>query len=144
MTDLDIIKQIEKELNIKLEKLDGMKFGSEGYTLNQNGQVTGLGFWECNIKNLNRIISSLKALTNLTNLQLIRSQLRDISPLNVVHLLKGLILLDGGDYAGAGYAELFKGTEMVDALLVSVPRLTVVYLALHHHFYDGDGDIVCS
>ena len=70
MTDLDIIKQIEKQLNVKLEKLDKIEFGSKGYALNQNGQVTGLGLHKCDIKNLNRIISPLKALTNLMVLNL--------------------------------------------------------------------------
>ena len=68
MTDLDIIKQIEKELNVKLEKLDEIKWNSKGYTLNQHGQVSGLGLYECKIKNLNDIISQLKGLTNLTEL----------------------------------------------------------------------------
>jgi len=80
MTDLDIIKQIEKELNIKLEKLDEIP-EEKGYTLNQNGQVTGLGLYNCKIKNLNRIISPLKELTNLTELHLRDNQLSDISPL---------------------------------------------------------------
>jgi len=86
MTDLDIIKQIEKELNIKLEKLDEIEFSSKGYTLNQNGQVTGLGLYECEIKNLNRIISLLKALSNLTELNLWDNQLSDISPLKDLNL----------------------------------------------------------
>jgi internalin A len=81
MTDLDIIKQIEKELNIKLEKLDKIEWGSRGYTLNQNGQVTGLGLFGCKINNLNRIISPLKELINLMTLDLRDKQLSDISPL---------------------------------------------------------------
>lgn len=42
MTDLEIIKQIEKELNVKLEKCNKIEWNRKGYTLNQNGQVTGL------------------------------------------------------------------------------------------------------
>ena len=45
MTDLDIIKQIEKELNVKLEKLKEIEWKSKGYTLNQNWKVTGLGLY---------------------------------------------------------------------------------------------------
>ena len=48
MTDLDIIKQIEQELNVKLEKVYRIGYG-KGYTLNQNGQVTGLGLSYCKI-----------------------------------------------------------------------------------------------
>ncbi len=33
MTDLEIIKQIEKELNVKLERLDQIKINSRGYIL---------------------------------------------------------------------------------------------------------------
>jgi len=82
MTDLDIVKNIEKELNVKLEKLDKIEWwGRNGYTLNQNGQVTGLVLHSCEIKNLNRIISLLKELKNLTKLSLGRNELSDISPL---------------------------------------------------------------
>jgi len=68
MTDLDIIKQIEKELNEKLLNLKNIVQNIKCYTLNQIGQVTGLGLYNCKIENLNRIISPLKALTNLTKL----------------------------------------------------------------------------
>jgi len=61
MTDLEIIKQIKKEVNITY------------YSLNQNDQVIGLDLHYCIIKNLNSIISLLKALTNLTGLNLSRS-----------------------------------------------------------------------
>jgi GTPase SAR1 family protein len=81
MTDLEIIGQIEKELNVKLEKLDEIKWNNKGYTLNQNGQVTGLGLYRFEIANLNRIISPLKELTSLTQLDLHNNQLSDISPL---------------------------------------------------------------
>lgn len=42
MTDLDIIKKIENELSIELEQSRKIEWSSKGYTLNQNGQVTGL------------------------------------------------------------------------------------------------------
>ena len=92
MTDLDIIKQIEKELNVKLKKLDEIEWDSKGYTLNQNGQVTNLGLYECEIKNLNRIISPLKELTNLMDLNLRNNQLSDISPLRELTKLTSLRL----------------------------------------------------
>jgi internalin A len=92
MTDLDIIKQIEKELNVELKKLNKIVANSIGYTLNQNGQVTGLGLYECEIKNLNRIISPLKELKNLTKLTLSDNQLRDISPLKELTNLTSLDL----------------------------------------------------
>jgi hypothetical protein len=93
MSDLKFIKQIEKELNIKLEKLDEISWTSKGYTLNQNGQVIGLGLCDCKIVNLNRIISPLKELTSLTQLYLPSNQLSDISPLKELINLKKLWLL---------------------------------------------------
>ena len=83
MTDLDIIKQIEKELDVKLDKKDEIEH-SKGYTLNENGQVTGLGLSHYELKNLNRVISLLKELTNLTELNLVENQISDISPLKAM------------------------------------------------------------
>jgi small GTP-binding protein len=79
MSELDIIKQIEEILNVKLEKLSEFKWNSKGYILNRNREVTGLGLSDCKIRNLNRIISPLKDLTNLTGLHLSSNQLSDIS-----------------------------------------------------------------
>ncbi len=50
MTDLDIIKQIEKALNVKLEKLEKIEWDSKGYTINQNKQVIGLILSHCKYK----------------------------------------------------------------------------------------------
>ena len=52
MTDLKIIKQIEKTLKIKLPKHDNIKF-AKGYTINQNGQVLGLGLFNTKTATLN-------------------------------------------------------------------------------------------
>jgi Leucine-rich repeat (LRR) protein/GTPase SAR1 family protein len=84
MTDLEIIRQIEKKLDVKLNKLDKIEWDSKGYTLNQEGQVTGLGLYECKIENLNRIISALSALTNLTQLYFNSNQVSDISTLSAL------------------------------------------------------------
>ena len=53
MTDLDIIKQIEEELKEILVKLNEIERWRKGYTLNQNGQVSGLSLYNCRIKDLN-------------------------------------------------------------------------------------------
>jgi len=51
MSDLDTIKQIEKELDVKLSEVDEeIRYSQEGYTLNQERQVTGLGLDSCKIK----------------------------------------------------------------------------------------------
>jgi len=92
MSDLDIIKKIEKELNVKLMELDEIKWDSKGYTLNRKMEVTGLGLYECEIKDIGRIISPLKDLTNLATLDLERNKLIDISPLKDMTKLTILIL----------------------------------------------------
>ena len=91
MSDLDIIKQIEKELNIKFEKLEDINYG-RGYTLNQNGQVTGINLSSYAIKNLNRIVSPLKGLRNLKDLSLGDNKLSDISSLKDLKALRRLWL----------------------------------------------------
>ena len=66
MKDLDVIKQVEKKLNIKLKKLD-IPFDFDfnvGYTLNPNGQVNGLMLSGCELKNLNSIIYSTTSIQN--------------------------------------------------------------------------------
>ncbi|PKK82129.1 MAG: hypothetical protein CVT49_15375, partial [candidate division Zixibacteria bacterium HGW-Zixibacteria-1] len=91
MSDLGIIKQIEKELKIKLERLVKVEWNSKGYTLDEKGKVTGLGFYVCKIKNLKRIITPLKELTNLTTLDLYYNQISELAPLKE---LKKLTTLD--------------------------------------------------
>jgi len=49
MSDPDIIEQIGKELKVELRKVDGVEY-VKGYTLNQNGQVAGLGLDNCEAK----------------------------------------------------------------------------------------------
>ncbi|MCP4348338.1 MAG: TIR domain-containing protein [Desulfobacterales bacterium] len=94
MSDLDIIRQIEKELNATLNKLDEIEWNSRGYILNSGGQVTGLGLYDCDIGNLNSIISLLNALGNLTQLYLYANQISDISPLSALGYLTQLDLSD--------------------------------------------------
>jgi GTPase SAR1 family protein len=94
MSDLDIIKKIEKILNLKLGRLDAIGYYSKGYTLNQNVEVIGLGLYRCKIKNLNCIISLLKDLTNLTELNLRGNQIGDISQLKGLKKLRKLFLSD--------------------------------------------------
>ena len=92
MNDLDIIKQIEKELDIELKQLDTIAWNSKGYTVNESEQVTGLGLYQCNIENLRRIIFLLGDLSHLTSLNLTDNQISDLSPLNQFSNLTALYL----------------------------------------------------
>jgi internalin A len=81
MTDLEFINQIERALDVKLEKLNVIEGLSQGYILNLNGRVTGISLSRCKVGNLNRIVGILKELANLTQLGLSVNQLIDINPL---------------------------------------------------------------
>ncbi len=81
MSDIEIIRQIEKELNLRLKSLKTIDRDSEGYTLNQNEQVTGLSLYFCNFKALEKIISHLKNFKSLTTLELSGNKISDISHL---------------------------------------------------------------
>jgi Leucine-rich repeat (LRR) protein len=113
MTDLEFIKEIEKELKIRLVELDKIEWNSKGY-ISEDGKITGLSLYECEITqlapmipwlkslanltvlnlNANSIndISLLRDLTNLTNLNLSWNQLGDITPLQELRNLKQLYL----------------------------------------------------
>jgi small GTP-binding protein len=89
MKDLDIIKQIGKELNVRVERLDELSWNNTGYIINYNGAI-GLYLQDCNIIDLKRIISLLKDLKKLTELNLYDNKLIDISPLKDLKNLRSL------------------------------------------------------
>ena len=73
MTDLQIIKQIEKQLNIKLKKVEVSKMNQNSFVID-NGVVTHLDLSWNNISD----ISFLKDLKNLTELDLSGNEILDI------------------------------------------------------------------
>ncbi len=79
MTDIEIVKQIEKEINIPLQQVSKIEWSTAGYTLNNKGHVAGLGLFRCKLNSLNRIIRPLKMLKCLTILELDSNQISDIS-----------------------------------------------------------------
>jgi len=136
MTDLDIIKKIEKELKVKLKRLDKIESESQGYILKSDGQIIGLGLSKCEINNLNRIISPLSALTNLTLLDLSDNQLRNISPLSKLTNLTTLYLYHNQTsdisplYALTNLTELgLSGNQLTDiSSLSALTNLTTLNL----------------
>ncbi|PKP58263.1 MAG: hypothetical protein CVT88_07580, partial [Candidatus Altiarchaeales archaeon HGW-Altiarchaeales-1] len=80
-TDLEIIKQLGKQLNIELKQLkeiDFRKFQYEkGYILDENKNIIGLCLNDTNISD----ISVLGNLKNLTQLDLWNNNISDISVL---------------------------------------------------------------
>jgi Leucine-rich repeat (LRR) protein/GTPase SAR1 family protein len=92
MSDLDIIKQIEKTLNVKLKEVKIIEWESQCYVLNQNGEVSALGLDDCNIINLKSIIYLLKDLKYLSELDLRKNELENISHLKELMNLTSLNL----------------------------------------------------
>jgi len=88
MTDEQILKKLEKQLNIKFEKVNEITLFDEtpSYVIN-NGNVTSLGINYIIIEDLNLIAR----LVNLKKLSLINNQIKDISELQN---LKNITKLD--------------------------------------------------
>ena len=65
-TDLEIIRQLEQEIGVKLEELKEGNWGdSVGYQLDDQQRVVVLSLYEQKLKKLPRSVSKLTALTNL-------------------------------------------------------------------------------
>ncbi len=100
MSDLDIIKQIEKELGVTLKETGeielafafALELGESCYTTDTQGKVEGLSCYGCNIKDLNRIALQLKSLTNLTWLNLSSNQINDLEGIKSLTNLTWLYL----------------------------------------------------
>ncbi len=92
MSDLDQIRKIEQELNITLRRLDELEWKSRNYTVNQDGAITAISLYKCNISDLTRIIAPLAALTQLTELILNDNQISDLKPLAALTQLTKLYL----------------------------------------------------
>ena len=88
MADLDIIEQIQKELTIEASE----KENKPRYSLNRSGQITLLDLSECNLIDVNRIISLIRDLKDLKHLDLNYNNLSDISPLKDLTNLDALDL----------------------------------------------------
>ncbi len=50
MSEQDIIRKIEKNLNIELKHLENIDILAKGYTLTPNGEVNALSLYNCKIK----------------------------------------------------------------------------------------------
>jgi Leucine-rich repeat (LRR) protein len=91
-TDLELIEQFQKEIGEKLEKLARaqiMHGRKPGFSVDKKGNVTGLNLCNINLKPFSTSISKFK---NLSKLNLLRTQLHDISFLEGLVYLKELSL----------------------------------------------------
>lgn len=92
MIELDIIKQIEKDLNIKLENVEKEVYLKKGYAVNEAGKIIFIGLNDCKIENLNLLILYLKEFKHLKQLNLASNNLSDITPLKDLSRLTHLDL----------------------------------------------------
>jgi internalin A len=88
--DMEIIKQIEKQLGIELKPVPLKKLMSvvNSFSVDNMGQVKGLRLDGRNIKD----ISFIRSLGGLTHLSLNDNQIRDITPLSTLTNMKKLRL----------------------------------------------------
>ena len=111
MTDLEIVREIEKELDIKLEHKVRMNYTDNYFTLDLSGRVKDLNLSHCEIKNLFRISVFLTSFNNLTELDLGYNQISDINGLKSLTCLKELDL-DGNQISDTdalkGFTSLMK------------------------------------
>ncbi len=95
MSDLDIIRQIEQELDVKLEAVDEFDAKlNKQYQLNKEQQVIGLNLDQCSIIKLDQIIELLAPLKSLRALWINDNQINDISPLTSLKSLRTLSLIN--------------------------------------------------
>ena len=77
MSDLDVIRELEKIASVKLSELEEIVYSSCGYTKNEHGKVTGVGLYRLKISD----IAPLAELKQLSTLYLVDTQISDIAPL---------------------------------------------------------------
>jgi predicted ATP-binding protein involved in virulence len=78
-TDLELIEQFQKEIGKKLERLEFEGFMKEripGFSVDEKGNVTGLNLYKIDLRPFSKSISKF---TNLRKLNLLETQLSDIS-----------------------------------------------------------------
>lgn len=92
--DIEIIRQIEKQIGGKLKPLPLKKImdgGNNGYAIDHTGQVRGLNLDRRRIKD----ISFLRSLSGLLYLSLRNIRITDLTPLSVLTNL--IVLVLGGN-----------------------------------------------
>jgi predicted ATP-binding protein involved in virulence/Leucine-rich repeat (LRR) protein len=107
-TDLELIEQFQKEIGKKLEKLARaqiMPGRKPGFSSDKKGNVIGLNLFEINLKPFSTSISKFK---NLRKLNLLRTQLHDIS------FLEGLVDLTELSLSGNQITDISPLRELIN------------------------------
>ena len=151
MSDLDQIKKIEQLLNVKLDQLDrigesdlGVEIDlleiSHGYTINSNGEITGIGLTACNISDMKDVVVYLALLPRLTQLYLSQNQIRDLASLvqlgqlTQLNLYRNQISDISPLTALPNLTQLFLGRNQISDIspITTLPNLTQLFLGRNH------------
>ncbi len=92
MTDLDHIRQIERQLGVQVRQVDELPYNTKGYVLNGQNQVIGLALNQCGIKRLKGIIQAVSSLVSLQTLWLRDNHIDNLEPLRSLVSLQKLSL----------------------------------------------------
>lgn len=124
MSDLEILKLIEKELRITLEQKSRLEFGrideedvdslekekaNSGFVVNEKNQITSISLNACQISNLEIIVQLLKKITQLKGLILSKNDIKNLASLSQ---LKHLTALDLSHNQISDIAALTELTEL--------------------------------
>ena len=90
MNDFDYMRQIEKELGLKLEKVDKLRWFHPGYLVNTENRVTGIYFAHCKLKDLHQLVPLLSDLPCLSSLDVSYNQVSDLGPIMALSNLSSL------------------------------------------------------
>ena len=115
MLDMDVIKEIEKELDVVLMHVDCVQFDKKSvasYATDKSGHVCAISLEDLRLTKLDRVILSLSRLSNLTALNLSHNQIEDISQLKALPNLTQLTLRSNKIVEISPLKELVKLTDL--------------------------------
>ena len=126
--DLKILKNLEKELKVKLELTENNtdQLYSKLYKINKNGEIIGLGLWDCGISTLNNIIPYLIELPFLRELNIGKNQLTQIDALKELKELSDLNLRENeklSDIFALRYLTKLKVLKITNSLITDISAL---------------------
>ncbi len=92
MSDLDLIKEIEKLLGMRLERLENFEWHRKNYVLDSNDRVISLSLNAIGVKDKSEVIGVISELDDLKHLSLVYNQISDIGQISGLKKLQKLSL----------------------------------------------------
>ncbi|MBD0304533.1 MAG: leucine-rich repeat domain-containing protein [Tolypothrix sp. T3-bin4] len=94
MHQLEVIRALEGRVSREIPLVPNINSHQVGYCIDEEGHLTDISLYGCNIRFLNRLVPLLQKLPFLTNLNLTGNQIANIAPLSVLNSLEGLYLAE--------------------------------------------------